>query len=347
MSTDFELAKRMLYTDMRIAAPLHYLALLEKLTPAQRYFLLQESETISLSPNPEKESKQRLYKGRQRKPGGGRKQLGTRPEYIAALDRVMVMQSPVSSMAYSVQSARGISDALKQMGLSCSPSSVPKLVGAAGLRIHPNIKPSLRVKPVKPVDQFEFIGRRLGHILNHDTGGALYVTADLLPKTPCNCPADRLESWRGQALVAHIRNFLQDREEDFSTRKIGELMLIVEGGGLLGMRNRNFSRMLQLFADQTGITVYLSPLPPGLSRISTDLLAEGELSLTREQWKLGTVRLRIGSIQATFPPSNPQDGNFRPTSWNRIIRPIFLTDPNNDTQAAPSGHDIQDAAAGD
>ena len=104
-ATVFEQAKRMLYTEERVAAPLHYLALTDKLTPPQRHFLLQESEFIRLAPEPLKEAKRRLYNGRQRKPGGGRKQLGTRPEYVAALERVMVLQSSASPLAYSIQSA--------------------------------------------------------------------------------------------------------------------------------------------------------------------------------------------------------------------------------------------------
>ena len=186
-ATVFEQAKRMLYTEERAAAPLHYLALTNKLTPSQRHFLLQESEFIRLAPEPLKEAKRRLCNGRQRKPGG-----------------------------------------------------------------------------------------------------------------------------------------------------------------LLGLRNRNFPRTLQLFADQTGITVFMSHLPPGLSRISTDLLAEERLSLTWKQRRLGTICLQIGSVKASASPSNPQDGNFRPTSWNRIFRPLFLdTNPNNDTQAAASGNDLQYAAADD
>jgi len=338
----------MLYTEERVAAPLHYLALTDKLTPPQRHFLLQESEFIRLAPEPLKEAKRRLYNGRQRKPGGGRKQLGTRPEYVAALERVMVLQSSASPLAYSIQSARGIAAAMKLKGFPCSPSSIPKLAGAAGLRVHSRITPSPRIKPVKPADQFDFIGRRLEHILSKDTGAALYITADPLPQTPHNCPADRLEAWRGQVLVAHIRDFLNERKAVLSAKNTGELMLIVEGGGLHGLRNRNFPRTLQLFADQTGITVFLSHLPPGLSRISTDWLIEERLSLTWKQWKLGTIHLQIGSVKASSSPSNPQDGNFRPTSWNRIFRPLFLdTNPNNDSQAAASGNDLQDAAADD
>jgi hypothetical protein len=319
LTTTFEQAKFMVYSGESIIAPLKYLELVSGLTPVQRHFLLEESEFIRLSPYQRQEGRRRLCGGRQRKPGGGRKPLATRPGYATALEKVIVLQSSDSPLAYSVQSTRSIAGAMKLQGAPCSPSSVPSLTGAIGVRVHYRIKPSQRIKSVNPAEQFDFISRRLEHTLSKDTGTALYITADMQLKTPCNCPADRLKSWRGQCLATYVQNFLNSQKGDFETKKTDELLLIVEGGGLLGLRNRHLPRLLQFFADETGITVFLSHLPTGLSRIATDLLAGGMLPLTKEQWKLGTVHVQVGSVKTSFPPSNPQDSNFRPTSWNRIF----------------------------
>jgi hypothetical protein len=346
MTTEFEQAKRMLYSGENIIAPLQYLELTGKLTPAQRHFLIQESEAIRLSPHQRKEGRRRLHGGRQRRPGGGRKPLVARPEYAAALEKIIVLQSPDSPLAYSTQSTRSIAGAMKLQCTPCSPSSIPSLPGAIGLRVHCHIKLSQRIKSVDPAAQFGFIGRRLEHILSNDTGVALYITADVQPKTPCNCPADRLESWRGQCLATYVQNFLNSQKDNFATKKTDELLLIVEGGGLLGLRNRHLPRLLQFFADETGITVFLSHLPTGLPRTQTDLMAEGKLSLVKDQWKLGTVHIQIGKVKTSFPPSKPQDSNFRPTSWNRIFRPVTL-DASNDNQAPTSSNDTQDAAVED
>ena len=59
-ATVFEQAKRMMYADEHIVAPIKYLLLTNKLTPPQRHFLLQESEFIRLAPEPLKEAKRRL-----------------------------------------------------------------------------------------------------------------------------------------------------------------------------------------------------------------------------------------------------------------------------------------------
>lgn len=348
MSTTFELAKRMLYTEERIAAPLHYFTLFAKLTPEQQRFLVQESESLSQFPDPVKEGKRRLNGGRLRKPGGGRKQLGARSDYITALKQAVVLQSPESSLSYSTQSARAIAAAMKKQGHACSSASIPKLAETAGMRIHPRIKPSPRIKRIEPADQFEFIGNRLDHVLSRDTGAALFITADPLSKTPYNCPAERLDSWRAQALTSHVQEFLYEWESDVAARKINELMFIVEGGGLLGLRNAYLPRKLQAFADQTGVTIFLSHLPSGLSRISTDPLLEETLALTREDWKLGSVRLRICNVKPSFLPFSPRDGNFRPTSWNRIFRPTTPeADSFDDSQTTSSRNDIQDAAPDD
>lgn len=344
MTTAFELAKRMLYSGERIAAPLHYLALFAKLTPTEQGFLIRESESIGLAPNPEKEGKRRLCNGRQRRPGGGRKELGTRPEYVAAMERSVTLQSLESPLPYSTQSARSIAAEMKRHGHSCNPASIPKLAAAAGMRIHPRVKPSPRIKTIAPADQFSFIAGRLDHVLSRDTGLALYITTDPLPKTPYNCPTDRLESWRGHALADYVQKVLMEREDEYTAQKIDEIVLIVEGGGLLGMRNRKFPRMLQLFADRTGITTYLSHLPPGLSRISADVLVEDTLPLTREHWKLGTIHIRIGNVKPALLPFNPRDGKFRSTSWNHVFHSIsFHPDPTDEIQTCSSRDDIQDA----
>jgi hypothetical protein len=237
---------------------------------------------------------------------------------------------------------------MNQQGHSCAPATVPNLTDAIGLRTHDRIKSSSRIKPVDPADQFGFIGRRLEYILSENTGTAWLITADPQHGTPCNCPANRFEAWRSQILATHIQEFLISRADAFAKKNISELMLIVEGGGLLGLRNKNLLSAIQVFADLTGITIFLSHLPPGLSRISTDSLADELLELTKDQWKLGTVRLQIGKVKTLFPPSNPQDGSFRPTSWNRIFRPVTLDinpDDNQTTSShAPSSNGIQDAA---
>jgi hypothetical protein len=294
----------------------------DKLTEQQRNFLLQESEFIRSARNQWDESMQRLCGIPKRRPGGGRKRLGTRPEYIAALKQVVVTQSETSPLSYSTQSARSIAGAMQQRGHSCAPGSVPNLAGNIGLRAHDRIKPSRRIKLVNPADQFDFIGRRLEYILSKDTGTAWLITVDPQDKTPCNCPANRLEAWRSQALAAHVQEFLTSRADAFAKKNIGELMLTVDGGGLLGLRNENLPRLLHVFAELTGITIFLSHLPLGLSRISTDVLADESLALTRGKWNLGSVRLQIGKVKTSFPPANPQDGNFRPTSWNRIFCPV-------------------------
>jgi hypothetical protein len=214
--------------------------------------------------------------------------------------------------------------------------------------MHDHIKPSPRIKQIDAADQFGFIGRRLEYILSNGTGIALLITADPLPKAPCDCPANRLEAWRGQALATHIQESLTAWADVFAKRNIDELMLVVEGGGLLGLRNTNLPRSLQCFADITGITIFLSFLPTGLSRIATDSLADEMLALTKDQWQLGTVHLRIGKVKTLFPPSSPQDSNFRPTAWNRIFRPITLdTHPTDDNKATPSCNDKQNAADDD
>jgi hypothetical protein len=320
-------------------------ALTDKLTEQQRQFLQQESEFIRSARNRWDESMQRLCGTQKRRPGGGRKRLGTRPEYIDTLKQVVQMQSSTSPIAYSIQSARSIAGAMKQQGHSCAPGTIPNLTAAIGFRTHDRIKPTQRIKPVEPADQFNFIGRRLEYILSKDTGTAWFITADPQSKTPCNCPANRLEAWRSQTLAAHVQEFLTARADAFAKKKISELMLIVEGGGLLGLRNENLPRLLQPFADLTGITIFLSHLPPGLSRIATDSLTGEMLELTKDHWKLGTVHLKIGKVKTSSPPSNPQDGNFRPTSWNRIFRPVTLnTNPTDDKQSAPSCNDVQTVA---
>jgi hypothetical protein len=345
MTTTFEQAQHMVFTGECFSAPEQYLALINKLTMAQRIYLLQGSDSCLSVPNPWGENLRHLCGGRKRRPGGGRKRLGTQPEYVDTLKQVVVMQSPTSPLAYSTQSARSIAGVMKQHGHSCAPGSIPNLVGAIGLRTHNRIEPSPRIKSVNPADQFDFIGRRLEHILSKDTGTAWFITADPQPKTPCNCPANRLEAWRGQAIASHVQEFLTSRADAFAKRNINELMLIVEGGGLLGLRNKNLHRSLQFFAGLTGITVFLSHLPPGLSRIATDVLADEMLELTREKWNLGTVHLRIGEVKTSSPSSNPQGGNFRSSSWNRIFRPVTLdTNPTDDNRAAPSCYDIHNAA---
>ena len=216
------------------------------------------------------------------------------------------------------------------------------MIKSIGLRVHAKInKPSLYIKPIKPADRFKFIGRRLEHILSKDTALALYITADPLPKTPHNCPAARLKSWRGQLLAEHVQKFLHTYKAGLAINKIDELLIIVEGGGLLGFRNRELLRVLQGFADLTGITTCLSHLPAGISRIYTDFLVEEDLQLKRDQWQLGTVRLQIGKVKASYSPTNPRDGNFRPTSWNRIFRSLTTPD-TNDKQTTPSSNGIQD-----
>jgi hypothetical protein len=264
---------------------------------------------------------QRLCGKQKRKPGGGRKRLGTRPEYVDTLKRVVLMQALTSPLSYCTLSARNIAGAMKQQGHPCAPATVPILAEAIGIRTHERIEPSARIKPIKPEAQFDFVGRRLEDILSKQSGIALLVTADLQHGTPCNCPANRLEAWRSQALAAHIQEILTALREGFAKRNTSELMLVVEGGGLLGLHNTNLPRSLQSFADLAGITIFLSHLPPGMSRISTDVLAEEVLELTKEQWTLGAVRLRVSKVKAMFRPSNPQDGNFRPTAWNRIFVP--------------------------
>ena len=312
----------MMHTGEHFLDPHGYVALLNTLTPQQRDSLNGEYE----KPSHWGEGwRQRLF-NRKRKPGSGRKPLGTKPEYLTALNKVVALQSSDSLLAYSTQSARSLARAMKKQGAPCSSASIPRLAYSYGLRVHPRIKPSPRIKPIKPTEQFEFIGRRLEHILSGNTGAALHIVADPQHKTPVNCPADRLATWQGKALTTHVQKFLTAQQEYFATKKIDELMLIVEGGGLLGLRNKHLPRVLLTFACLTGITVFLSYLPSGLSRIATDLLAEEVLLLTKEQWALGSVHLKISRVNTSYPPSNPKDGNFRPDSWNRIIRPLTSFD---------------------
>ena len=341
----------MVYTCKHFAEPHLFVDLLGKLSPQQRDFVYGEMDILSASPNRRKESRRRLHGGRLRKPGGGRKPLSARSEYITALKKVVkVLRSSTSQLVYSTQSARGIADAMKLQGVPCSSASIPRLAESIGLRVHPRIKPSPRIKPIKSADQFKFIGHRLEHVLRRETGYALHITTYINPNTAVNCPADRLATWRGKALATRVQQFLNTQQDYFTTKKIDELMLIVEGGGLLGLRNKHLPRVLQAFACLTGITIFLSHLPSGLSRFSTYQVEDEVFSLTKNQWQLGDIRLLIGQLKKKEydPPSNSIAGSDRSTTWNRIIRPItFNSHSTDDIQITPPSNDIQDATVGD
>ena len=249
LSKAFRGVERILLFGEYPATAKEFFKLFDRLTPPERdlahkmrCFLIGSSE-FSAS------TEHRLLYGRLRcrcsRPRGYR----IPSQYVAAVERAIFLHPPQSALPYSCLCVDGIADRLKQQGVSIRPDKIPVLLNSVGCRLHPHVDLPPGIESVDPDFQFRFVGRRLETIVNRSQV-ALFISADVVGKQPVK----RSKKYLGWLVADHVRAVLGYRFPGFNASKLDELLLIVEGGGLLGLHNERLPNLLDWFAGKRNIS---------------------------------------------------------------------------------------------
>jgi hypothetical protein len=253
---------------------------------------------------------ERLVAHRIRRIGAGRKPLcESAPDLEAALDALVdpvTRGDPESPLRWTCKSTRRLAQELTRQGHCVSPSSVARLLRAAGYSLQANRKAREGTDHPDRNAQFEFIGRRVRAFRRRDWP---VLSVDTKKKEllgdfrnggrewqPAGRPTDvRVHDFMdprlGKAIPYGVYDVTRNRGWvsvgiDHDTARFavsalrrwwrrrgadefpraGGVLITADGGGSNGVRNRLWKVALQDWADESAWPITVSHFPPGTSK---------------------------------------------------------------------------------
>ncbi len=251
-----------------------------------------------------------LPKGRQRKQGGGRKNLLTKqPELLQALDELLAPHTsgdPMRPLRWTSKSTEKLAKALQKKGFSVSASSVRAMLKSQGYSLQSNRRRFEGKQSPDRDKQFEYIATMTSEFHQRECP---VISVDAKKKELVGNYANAGQEWRkkGEPLEVEAYDFI-DKEKgkvtpygiydlqhnkgwvnvgidndtaQFAVSSIKcwwenmgewlypnakEILILADGGGSNGSRNRLWKKSLQEWATQEGITVTVCHFPPGTSK---------------------------------------------------------------------------------